>query len=476
MNKKLVKIGPNRYCLPREGKMLVDAIVYLSSELLAIFDEPIALQQLADAACLPGLAGPPLGMPDIHQGFGLPIGGVMASDGENGVISAGAVGMDINCGVRLLASNLLAANITTRKLTSLLEAIEARIPAGVGKATKHREIKRELIERVFYEGAVEVVERGYGWPEDLEAIEEGGRLSGARPGVLSKEAWERSNQLATLGGGNHFIELGVVNEVYDPTLAEFFGLTQGRVTVMIHTGSRGLGHQICTDFTEIMVQAAPRYGIQLPTKGLAAVPIQSREGKDYFAAMACAVNFAFANRQLITHDIREAFEEVYKTDAGNLGLKVVYDIAHNIAKYELYDGKKLLVHRKGATRALPAGHPANPPSLKETGHPAIIPGSMGSSSYVVVGTAEAEETYYSVNHGAGRVLSRRAARKSISMDEFERSMGDIIYRARRPSRLLDEAPQAYKNIDQVVDTLASIGITRKVVKLAPLAVIKGEGD
>ncbi len=455
--------------------MLVDALVFLNSKLRQqIKEDGDELRQLCDAAALPGVVGPVIGMPDIHSGFGLPIGGVMACDADTGVVSAGAVGMDINCGVRLLSSAIAAESLEKPTLRALMKAVEARVPVGVGRKSRHDKLCRDALAGVLTAGARELVERGYGRHSDLERIEEDGCYAGADAAALSKKALERAAQLSTLGGGNHFIEFGRVDEVFDADTAALFGLHQGMLTVMIHTGSRGLGHQVCTDYTGIMAKAAPRHGIKLPSRGLASAPIRSREGKDYLAAMACAVNFAFANRQLITHDVREAFAEVLV--GRKIGLDVVYDVAHNIAKFERHGGRELLVHRKGATRALPPGHPHNPACYMAVGHPAIIPGSMNSPSYVLTGTAAVTETFCSVNHGAGRALSRSAARKSIDREQFMASVGDVMINTRDYKQLLDEAPPAYKNVDDVVDTLVKIGLTKKIVRLKPLAVIKGEGD
>lgn len=476
MINQLQPAGANRWRLPKQGAMQVDALVFLNSFLRTQFTEGDAVRQLADAAALPGAFRHIVGMPDIHVGFGLPIGGVLATDAVNGVVSAGAVGMDINCGVRLLSTRIPARDLDKSVLRSLMQAIEKRIPTGVGKRSGHRELTREKVLDIMREGVPRLLKMGFGWENDLEAIEENGRLSGADPNVLSKGALGRCDQLATLGGGNHFIELGVVDEVHDLALAEAFGLAAGNLTVMIHTGSRGLGHQICTEYSRSMADAAPGYGINLPSRGLAAVPIGSREGQEYLAAMACAVNYAFSNRQLMAHDIRLAFGDVFGGDLITLGLDLVYDVAHNIAKFEDHFGRRVLVHRKGATRALAAGHPMNPPRYRGTGHPAIVPGSMGTASYVLAGTEETAESFFSINHGAGRVLSRSAARKSITEEEFKGSVGNVLYNTRNYRDIVDEAPLAYKNIDQVVETLAEIGMTRKVVRLRPLAVIKGEGD
>lgn len=476
MISQLQSAGKNRWRLPRHGAMQVDALVFLNSFLRSQFTEGDAIKQLVDAAALPGAFRHVVGMPDIHVGFGLPIGGVLATDAAEGVVSAGAVGMDINCGVRLLSTRIPARDLDRPVLRSLMQAIEKRVPTGVGKRSSHRDLTRDKVLDIMREGVPYLLKLGLGREEDLEAIEENGCLAGADPEVLSKGTLGRSDQLATIGGGNHFVELGVVEQVYDSSLAAAFGLTAGNLTVMIHTGSRGLGHQVCTEYSRSMAEAAPRYGINLPSRGLAAVPINSREGREYLAAMACAVNYAFSNRQIMTHDIRQAFGDVFGGDPKKLGLDLVYDVAHNIAKFEEHFGRRLLVHRKGATRALKAGHPMNPPRYRATGHPAIIPGSMGTASYVLVGTEETAESFFSVNHGAGRVLSRSAARKSITEDEFKGSVGAVLYNARDYRDIVDEAPLAYKDIDQVVETLAEIGMTRKAVRLRPLAVIKGEGD
>ncbi|MBT9172059.1 MAG: RNA-splicing ligase RtcB [Syntrophomonadaceae bacterium] len=475
---RLVPNGPNRYLLPREGKMKTEALLFLNSRLRStVTDDAPELQQLCDAATLPGVYGPVIGLPDIHAGFGLPIGGVLAclADGE-GVVSAGAVGMDINCGVRLLSTCLPAESFEKPVLRRLLEELETRIPSGIGRKSRHRRLCREALPQILRGGAGELVDLGYGRREDLDCIEENGCLPGARSDAVSKKALSRTEQLSTLGGGNHFLELGVVKQVFDSETAQAFGLEPGMLTVLIHTGSRGFGHQICTDYTEIMAAAAPRYGIRLPAKGLACAPISSQEGQDYLAAMACAVNFAFANRQLITHDVRDAFRAVFNRDDRELGLSVVYDVAHNIAKFEEHFGSSLLIHRKGATRALPPGHKQNPARYRMTGHPAIVPGSMNSASYVLAGTAAVSETFCSVNHGAGRQLSRSAARKAISQEQFLSSVGTVMLNTRDYKQLLDEAPGAYKDIDDVVETLAEIKLTRKIARLQPLAVVKGEGD
>ncbi len=471
---RLIPDGENRWRLPRRAKMRVDALVYMSRRLKEAHLEKGALDQLEDSAALPGILDPVIGMPDLHQGYGLPIGGVMAMRAEEedigeSVVSAGAVGYDINCGVRLLSTDLEAADLGRDDLSSLLDHLVRRIPPGVGKSSAQGEIGIDF-EEVVTRGARALVDAGYGRSEDPEAIEEYGAMEGARLGAVTAKARQRADQLATIGGGNHFIELGEVEEVYDEDLAARFDLHRGRLSVMIHTGSRGFGHEICGHYSSLMGKAAKSYGIDLPNKGLACVPISSREGRDYLAAMACAVNYAFANRQLMTHEVRGAFEDFM----GRVpGLAVVYDVAHNIAKFEMHRGSKALVHRKGATRALGPGHSENPRRYSDVGHPAIVPGSMGTASYVLVGTDQTAETYFSINHGAGRVMSRGQARKSIDLGEFRRQLGEVVYGGVSPKKVIDEAPSAYKDIDDVVDSLADIGITRKVARLRPMAVIKG---
>ncbi len=473
MLSKLVRVAKNRYRLPKSGKMRVDAEVYLDDDLLLQLGDAQALKQLADAACLPGVWGKVVGLPDIHAGFGLLIGGVMAVDSREGVVSAGAVGMDINCGVRLLRTNFQAQDLDRTLLRDLMNTIQKRVPAGLGKKGAHRGLSR-ILDTVLQEGARAVVDRGLGTRADLEATEEYGCLAGADPRTVSDKARIHGDQLGTIGGGNHFIEIGVVDRVFQQDLASLFGLHAGMLTVMIHTGSRRFGYEICTHYSRLMKEAARRQGLELPSKGLACALIDSEEGRSYLSAMACGVNFAFANRQLITHEVREAFYETLKTDAKTAGMEVVYDVAHNIAKFEDFHQRSLLVHRKGATRALPPGLEANPRKYRASGHPAIVPGSMGSPSFVVVGTGLTRETFFSVNHGAGRVMSRQEARKRLTGEDFARSMEGILHSGRGHRKLLDEAPDAYKPIEQVVDTLADIGLTRKVARLQPLAVIKGE--
>jgi len=473
--KKLEYLSKNCY-IYRRGESPVEIHVYLSPRLLAQFTETEALEQLYNASLLPGVVSPVVGMPDIHAGYGLPIGGVMATDYERGVVSAGAVGMDINCGVRLLTTRIPAEGVSRKQLAALLEAISRRVPSGVGRASPYQELRQPDLEGIAAEGAYYYIKKGYGRPEDRERIEEGGCIPGARVSAISREARKRTDQLATIGGGNHFIEIGRVEEVLCPEVAPLFGLQEGHLYVLIHTGSRGLGHQICTDYSHIMWVNRDKNKTPAPVKGLACAPIHSQDGQNYLQAMALAANYAFTNRQIIAHFVREAFVEVFRRPEEEMGPDLLYDVAHNIAKKEKHQGRWVLVHRKGATRALPPGHPDNPPLYRDTGHPALIPGSMGTSSYVVLGTSSIWRTYCSVNHGAGRVMSRKRARAEFSREDVARQLGDVLVSARDVKALRDEAPLAYKDIDEVVYTLVEAGLTRPVVRLKPMAVIKGEGE
>ncbi|MGM0652716.1 MAG: RtcB family protein [Bacillota bacterium] len=471
---KMEPFGRNRYRILHRDKIDADVIVYLKEELSQAVLEDQSLKQLADAAKLNGVISPVIGMPDIHSGFGLPIGGVMAMDAEEGLISAGAVGMDINCGVRLLRTSLFAKELSNNDLHQLIDNISTAIPSGIGQKSRHASMIKKHLETLLHHGAPRLIELGIGRPEDLDCIEDRGFLQGSDIKAVSKKALDRALQLSTIGGGNHFIELGVVDKIFDNHIASVYGLTEGQLSVMIHTGSRGFGHQICTDYSKTMKNAAKKYNIRLPSAGLAAVPIKSKEGESYYAAMACAVNFAFCNRQWITDDLRRAFSYTLGGNDLDYDLGLIYDVAHNTAQFEEINGKKMLIHRKGAIRALPAGHPLNPKIYRKTGHPVLIPGSMGSPSYVVTAEKGIDELYNSINHGAGRVLSRSAAKKNLSVSQLKERMGDIIISGSNYKAYLDEAPQAYKDIEMVIDTLTEIDKSRKIARLRPLAVIKGE--
>ena len=475
----LRKIDDYRYMIPKTGGMRVPGLIYASPKLLRHIESERTPGQVMNVAHLPGIVKYSLAMPDIHWGYGFPIGGVAAMDTETGVISPGGVGYDINCGVRVLRSNLRLKDVQQR-LDRLLAKIYENVPCGVGEKGKLRVSERELRE-VMIEGAKWMIKHGLGKPEDIERIEENGAIAGANPDKVSRRAIERGRpQLGTLGAGNHFLEIQVVEQIFDPSVAEVFGLEKGMVTVMIHTGSRGFGHQICDDYVRVMGSAMQRYGIRVPDRELACVPFRSAEGQSYFGAMAAAANFAWANRQAITHWVREAFVEVLGESPESLGLEVIYDVAHNIAKIEEHevDGKKmkLIVHRKGATRAFAAGHPQVPKVYRDVGQPVLIPGDMGTASYILVGTEKAmRETFGSTCHGAGRVMSRHEAKRRIRGEEVERRLATkgIKVRAKSYKTLSEETPEAYKDIEAVVEAVHNAGISRKIARMRPIGVVKG---
>jgi tRNA-splicing ligase RtcB len=459
--------------------MNVDAIVFADDYLLKKMEEDLTLVQAANVACLNGVVKAVYVMPDGHQGYGFPIGGVAAMRYDDGVISPGGVGYDINCGVRLLRTNL-SYNDVKDKVKDLIDEIFRNVPSGVGSTGKVRLSLSEL-DRVLEEGVEWAVGKGFGWYEDLDHIEERGRMEAADASKVSKVAKERgAPQLGTLGAGNHFLEVQVVDKIYAPDIAKKIGIEyEGQITVMVHTGSRGLGHQVASDYLMIMERAMKKYGINPPDRELAAVPINSREGEDYFAAMAAAANYAWTNRQMITHWVRESFARVFKRDPSELGLETVYDVAHNIAKIEEHtvDSKtlKLVVHRKGATRAFPPGHPDIPKDHKDVGQVVLIPGSMGSASYVMVGIPEGARTFYSAAHGAGRWMSREAAIRRYRPTEVEAelSRAGIYLRAATKSVVSEEAPGAYKDVDRVALVSHKVSIAKLVARLRPIGVTKG---
>jgi len=473
----LKKIGENRYLIPKSYKsgMRIEGLIYANDDLIGQIEKDQTLDQVANVATLPGLVGRSLAMPDAHQGYGFCIGGVAAADMETGVVSAGGVGFDINCGVRLLTTPFSESQLRP-KLEPLVHQIFRDVPSGTGRSGLVNLTKSEL-DKVLQHGAQWAAENGYGFEDDLQHIEEYGTIPNADPGLVSHRAKERGkDQVGTLGSGNHFIEIQVVTEIFDEEIAKAFGLQKDQIVVLIHTGSRGLGHQVCTDYLEVMQEAMRKYQIQVVDRQLACVPVKSKEGRDYLNAMAAAANFAFANRQLITHWTRQAFQRIM----GNGDLKIVYDVCHNIAKVEehkLNGGrKKVLVHRKGATRAFPKGHPDLPRTYQEVGQPVLIPGSMGTCSYVLVGTEQAmEETFGSSCHGAGRAKSRHAAKKEISAEQLIKDLKEkgIFVRGASRSGLTEENPNAYKDVSQVVEVVHQAGIAKKVAKLVPIGVMKG---
>ena len=477
---RIEKIDECRYRIPKTGKMRVDGVIYVDQKMM---DEIIAtdesLIQVANVAHLPGIQKYSLAMPDIHWGYGFPIGGVAAMDVEQGVISPGGVGYDINCGCRLLITRISKKDIKDR-IRELVDALFKAVPCGVGSKGKIKLSKNEE-KKVLEQGSRWAVKEGFGTEEDIARTEEGGMLKGADPNLISERALERGKeQLGTLGAGNHFLEIGYVEEIFDEKTAKAFNLFKDQVTILIHCGSRGLGHQICDDFIRIMMKSIDKLGIELPDRQLVSAYIKSKEGQAYLSATATAANFAWANRQIIMHWVREAFSSTLAANIDEIGLELLYDVCHNIAKIEEHeiDGKKrkVCVHRKGATRAFPPKHPDVPKIYREVGQPVLIPGDMGTESYVLVGTQKAmEDTFGSTCHGAGRIMSRSKAIKFTKGRAIQRELENkgIIVKAKGSKTLKEEAPEAYKDVSHVVDIVHKAGISKKVARIKPLGVVKG---
>ncbi len=471
---KVTREGKYVWRIEKENGMLVDAVILTDRETI---DDPQfreAMKQLMNVASLPGVVKEVYGMPDIHWGYGFPIGGVAAFDSKSGIISPGAVGFDINCGVRLMKTDLSSEGVNVRKL---VEEIYKAVPVGVGSRGDLKVGKKGL-RKVCLEGARFAVKSGYGLEEDLNFIEDGGVLQFADPDVVSQKAYDRGkDELGTLGGGNHFIEVQRVDEIYDEFVARAFGLFEGQLVVSVHTGSRGFGHQIATDYIKIMRDGLKKHNANIPDKQLINAPIDHELGRAYFSAMACAANYAFANREIIGHLVRKS---IWKVLGKSVKVDLLYDLAHNIAKLERYevDGKKrwLVVHRKGATRSFGPGNPSVPEAYRSHGQPVIIPGDMGSESYVLVGTKKAEEwTFGSSAHGAGRVMGRREALRKLELNEILNELEEkgIAVMSRGKKTLVEEAPQAYKDVSRVVGIIDTLGIAKKVARLVPLGVVKG---
>ena len=475
------KIDAYRWEIPINYKsgMRVPGRLYASEAMLGQVWGDEAFEQMVNVAFLPGIVGHSLAMPDIHLGYGFPIGGVAATRSKGGVVSPGGVGFDINCGVRLLRTNLTVEEIRPR-IPELVQALYYNIPSGVGSEGKLRLNEKEL-EGVLLKGAGWALGKGLGDAEDLTVCEESGCMAGANPDKVSAKARKRGlPQLGTLGSGNHFLEIQYVQEVYDKDKAEVMGISSGQVLVLIHTGSRGFGHQVCDDYTHLMGSALDRYQIRLPDRQLACAPLDSPEGRDYLSAMACAANYAWANRQCITHWVRESFLKVLSRGRRELGLEQIYDLAHNIAKIEQHfvEGRTqtVCVHRKGATRAFPAGHPELPAIYRNIGQPVLIPGDMGRYSYLAVGTDTAmRETFGSTCHGAGRLQSRSAAKKTLRGSDvaYRLAQRGITVKADSLSGLAEEAPEAYKDVVEVIQIAEGAGISQAVARMVPLGVIKG---
>ncbi len=467
--------------MKRHGlKMNVPGMIYADDRMIESITRDNAPEQVVNVATLPGIVDYSIAMPDIHHGYGFAIGGVAAFDAHEGVLSPGGVGYDINCGVRLLRSDLTTDDVKPR-IQQLIDTMFSNVPSGVGSKGRLR-LSGTDMDRVLVEGAAWAVENGYGWPDDLIATEEMGAIDGADPDLVSENAKKRgAPQLGTLGAGNHFLEIQRVDAIFDESTAAAFGVREvGQILIMIHTGSRGCGHQICTDYLEVMRRANRKYGLPLVDRELSCAPAGSDEARQYFAAMKAGANFAWTNRQLIAHWIRESFEMVFGQSAEKMGLRQIYDIAHNIAKLEQHDTprgrREVFVHRKGATRAFGPRHPSVPEPYRAVGQPVLIPGDMGTASYLLAGTEQAmTESFGSSCHGAGRLLSRHAAIKQHPADKVEGELraGGIYLRAMNRRIISEEAPGAYKDIDNVVEVSHQAGLTKKVARLKPLGVVKG---
>ncbi len=476
------KIDNLTWEIPRDYKrgMLVPGRIYADETLLSKMTQDRTLEQCANVAFLPGIHKFSITLPDGHEGYGFPIGGVAAIDYEEGVISPGGVGYDINCGVRLLRTDIMRGEMEPR-IGQVLENMFRLVPSGLGSRGKVR-LSLNDIDRVAVEGVEWAVTKGYGWKDDSRRCEEGGCMTAAHPDKVSTNAKSRGMpQLGSLGSGNHFLEIQTVDRIFDPQVAKIFGIERkDQITIMIHTGSRGFGYQICSDYLRVMERAVQKYSITIPDRELASAPGTSREAEDYYAAMACAANFAWANRQMITHWTRQAIEQVLKQSADKLGVQIVYDVAHNIAKVEEYriDGqrRKVYVHRKGATRAFPPNHPDIPAEYRSVGQPVIIPGSMGTASYLLVGSEKAMDlSFGSTAHGAGRMMSRAAAKRQFWGRDVAKRLGErgILVRAADMKVLAEEADPAYKDIDVVARVSNDVGIATLVARLTPIGVTKG---
>jgi len=478
----LQKIDECRWEIPKSynSGMRVPGLIFADEKLLAKIRGDQSLKQVANVAHLPGIVRYSLAMPDIHWGYGFPIGGVAATDpDEGGVISPGGVGYDINCGVRLVRTNLTEAEVRPR-LRDLIRQLFNRIPCGVGQSGVIR-VNREEGRKLLVQGSQWAVQKGFGVPEDLEHTEGRGVLEGADPDAVSNRAYERGHdQLGTLGSGNHFLEVHVVDRIFDDPIATVLGLRENQITVMIHSGSRGFGYQICDDFLETTRRALEKYHIQVPDIQLACTPVNSPEGQRYLGAMRAAANYAWNNRQCLLHLARQVFEKFFGRSWQELGMHLIYDVAHNIAKFERYkvNGKEkmLCIHRKGATRAFPPGHPELPKDYQKIGQPVIVPGDMGRNSYCLIGTAQAmDETFGTSCHGAGRAMSRGAAIREARGRSIEKELEakGIIVIARGQKGIAEEQPAAYKDVNEVVDVMHRAGVARKVVRMRPIGVIKG---
>jgi tRNA-splicing ligase RtcB len=478
---EIKEVAEDVWEIPPTGAMRVPVHIYADDKLLPAIESDNAVEQAINVAHMPGIVEASIAMPDAHWGYGFPIGGVAAFDGEKGgVVSPGGIGFDINCGVRMIRTDLTAGDIRPR-VQELVNELFAQVPCGVGAEKAIARLSESDLRRVCSDGAAWAVERGYGDEDDLVRTEERGCLAHADPDAISNRAVSRGTpQMGTLGSGNHFLEIDVVDEVYDEAAAEAFGVAPGNIVVQIHCGSRGFGHQVCTDYLKTMQGATRKYGIDVPDRQLACAPLDSPEARRYLAAMACAANYAWANRQTILALAARAFGKVLGADRRSMGFRQIYDVCHNIAKFEEHEtreGRKTLcVHRKGATRAFPAGHPETPEPYRTVGQPVLIPGDMGTASYLLVGTQRAmEQTWGSSCHGAGRVMSRKGAIRKAAGRSIKQELAakGIVVRCEGRTTLAEEMPEAYKDVDAVVSVMDTTGIARKVARLVPLGVVKG---
>jgi len=480
MDLQINKIAQNIYEIPMTEGMNVPGRIYASDKLMEHIKQDNAAQQVANVAYLPGIVKFSMAMPDIHWGYGFPIGGVAATTLDEGVISPGGVGYDINCGVRLVRTNLEADYVKSR-IKPIVTNLYNAIPSGVGSSGAIRKLSKQKLKKLLVDGAEWAINNEFGHPEDLDHIEDKGKLEGANPELLSSRAIERGlDQVGTLGSGNHFVEVSLVENIFNAKIANIFGLYEGQIVIQIHTGSRGLGYQVCDDYVKTAMNAARKYNIELPDKQLACAPIDSDEGQRYLGAMRCAANYAFNNRQVIASLIEKSLLKALQTNPADLGYQTVWDIAHNIAKIEEHEvnGKKqkLCVHRKGATRAFGPQSEVLPEKYKNSGQPVLIPGDMGTESYVCAGTEKAMEvTFGSSCHGAGRVMSRRQAKKKSGKRKIFKELEDqgIQVMAKSKGTVAEEMPFVYKNVSEVVQTMHDLNVTKKVARLIPLGVIKG---
>ena len=460
--------------------MRVPGRIYATQQMMSQISRENTIQQVANVATLPGIVGYSYAMPDIHLGYGFPIGGVAAiNPAGNGVISPGGVGYDINCGVRLIATSVDAGDlVNTPILLKIVEELFRLIPCGIGSSGAIRKLSNKELSRLMVQGAEWAVNRGYGNPGDLDFIEDRGRLGSADPDQVSERARQRGlDQAGTLGAGNHFLEIGMIDTIYDETAAAVFGLEKGCLTLMVHTGSRGLGYQVCKDFLDVMRIAVRKYGIDIPDRQLVCAPCSSEEGESYFGAMSCAANFAWGNRQIISHTATKVIRGILGIDCG---FNLVYDVSHNIARYEDHEIKgrvqTLCVHRKGATRAFPGGHPEIPESYADIGQPVIIPGDMGRYSFLAVGLHKSlKKTFGSACHGAGRLMSRNQSKKRYKHRSLVDELAErkIVVKAKSKKTLSEEAPEAYKDVAEVIDVLVQEGVCSKVARIRPIGVLKG---